>query len=176
MFIPSPLEIWGFAFLGRPDGHEEVFLQVWYFLDKRWIADTFLGGHLGRKWSSSRTVPALYSIVRRKSDTIALVMATPPAVTFRRDSIGPRLAAWNTLLQRLESIQLDTGPDEFCWNLHPNGKFSVCLLYNAIIQSDIPVGDNKKIWKMKIPLKTKIFGWYLRRGIILTKDNLVKHN
>jgi hypothetical protein len=76
----------------------------------------------------------------------------------------------------LESIQLDTGPDEFCWNLHPNGKFSVRLLYNAIIQSDIPVGDNKKIWKMKIPQITKIFGWYLRRGIILTKDNLVKRN
>jgi hypothetical protein len=29
---------------------------------------------------------------------------------------------------------------------------------------------------MKIPLKTKIFGWYLRRGVILTKDNLVKRN
>jgi hypothetical protein len=29
---------------------------------------------------------------------------------------------------------------------------------------------------MKIPLKTKIFYWYLRRGVILTKDNLVKRN
>jgi hypothetical protein len=29
---------------------------------------------------------------------------------------------------------------------------------------------------MKITLKTKIFGWYLRRGVILTKDNLVKRN
>jgi hypothetical protein len=29
---------------------------------------------------------------------------------------------------------------------------------------------------MKVPLKTKIFGWYLRRGVILTKDNLVKRN
>jgi hypothetical protein len=29
---------------------------------------------------------------------------------------------------------------------------------------------------MKIPLETKIFGWYLRRGVILTKDNLVKRN
>jgi hypothetical protein len=43
--------------------------------------------------------PALYSIVHRKSDTIALVMATsPPNVTFRRDLIGPRLVAWNALL------------------------------------------------------------------------------
>ena len=48
-------------------------------------------------------------------------------------------------------------------------------MYNAIIQPDILVDKNKKIWKMKIPLKIKIFGWYLRRGVILTKDNLVKH-
>jgi hypothetical protein len=50
---------------------------------------------------------ALYSIVRRKSDTIVLVMATsPPDVTFRRDLIGPRLVVWNALLQRLDSIQV----------------------------------------------------------------------
>ena len=27
---------------------------------------------------------------------------------------------------------------------------------------------------MKIPLKIKIFVWYLRKGVILTKDNFVK--
>src|SRR3954463_6131682 len=32
------------------------------------------------------------------------------------------------------------------------------------------------IWRMKIPLKTKVFAWYLRRGVILTKDNLIKRN
>ena len=29
---------------------------------------------------------------------------------------------------------------------------------------------------MKIPLKTKVFAWYLRRGVILTKDTLAKRN
>ena len=29
---------------------------------------------------------------------------------------------------------------------------------------------------MKIPLKNKIFAWYLHRGVILTKDNLIKRN
>jgi hypothetical protein len=121
--------------------------------------------------------PALYSIVRYKSDTIAKVMATsPPAVSFRRDLLGNRLNAWNTLQQRLESIQLSPGPDEFRWNLHSNGAFSVDSLYKAILQSDIPVDNNKKIWKMKIPLKTKNFAWYLRRRVILTKDNLARRN
>jgi hypothetical protein len=43
--------------------------------------------------------PALYSIVRYKSETIAKVMATSPTdVSFRRDLLRPRLTAWNALL------------------------------------------------------------------------------
>jgi hypothetical protein len=49
-------------------------------------------------------------------------------------------------------------------------------MYNALILPDLPVLDNKKIWKMKITLKNKKFAWYLRRGVILTKDNLIKRN
>jgi hypothetical protein len=90
--------------------------------------------------------PALYSTIRYKSDTIAKVMATStPYVTFRRDLLGPRLTAWNALLQRLDSSQLLSGPDEFCWNLQANGTFSVDSLYRAIMQSDIPVDNDKKI-------------------------------
>jgi hypothetical protein len=33
---------------------------------------------------------------------------------------------------------------------------------------------NKMIWKLKIPLKIKVFLWNLGRGAILTKDNLAK--
>jgi hypothetical protein len=35
---------------------------------------------------------------------------------------------------------------------------------------------NKGLWKLKAPLKVKIFLWYLRRGVVLTKDNLAKRN
>jgi hypothetical protein len=78
--------------------------------------------------------PALYSIICYKSDTIAKVMATStPDVTFRRDLLGPRLTAWNALLQCLDSIQLSQRPDEFCWNLQANGTFSVDSLYRAIM-------------------------------------------
>jgi hypothetical protein len=88
----------------------------------------------------------LYTIVRHKSDTIATVIATsPPNVSFQRDLIGPRFTAWNALLQCLDSIQLSAGPDESRWNLHANGNFSVDSLYKAIVQSDIPVDNNKKI-------------------------------
>jgi hypothetical protein len=73
-------------------------------------------------------------------------MATsPPDVTFRRNLISPRLVAWNSLLLRLNDIQLSSGPDEFRWNLHANSTFLIDSLYKAILQSDIPVYNNKKI-------------------------------
>jgi hypothetical protein len=33
---------------------------------------------------------------------------------------------------------------------------------------------HKYLWKMKVPLKIKIFMWFVHRKEILTKDNLVK--
>jgi hypothetical protein len=30
------------------------------------------------------------------------------------------------------------------------------------------------IWKLKMPLKIKIFIWYLQKGVVLTKDNLAR--
>jgi hypothetical protein len=90
------------------------------------------------------TCRPLHSIVRRKSDTIDTIMATsPPDVTFRRDLIGLRLVAWNSLLHCLDAIQLSLGPDEFRWNLHANGTFSVDSLYKVILQSGIPVITRK---------------------------------
>jgi hypothetical protein len=90
--------------------------------------------------------------------------SNPPNVTFRRTLFGPRQVNWDALLLRLANIQLTTGKDMFRWNLHENGKFSVAFLYNALILSDSPVYDNKKIWKIKILLKNKKIAWHLRRG------------
>jgi hypothetical protein len=100
----------------------------------------------------------LYNIVRHKGDTIAKVLENfPPNVEFRRSLIGPRQASWQDLLQRLELVQLTQGPDVFRWNLTGNGSFSVSSMYNTLIQPDIPVGNTAKIWKMRIPIKIKVF-------------------
>ena len=89
--------------------------------------------------------PALYHIVRHKSDTLAKVLASsPPNVLFRRSLVGPRQASWNALLQRHASVHLTQGSDKFRWNLKENGQFSVDSMYNALIQSDLSVDNNKK--------------------------------
>jgi hypothetical protein len=117
--------------------------------------------------------------VRHKGDTIAKVIETsPPAVAFRRDLSGQRLVAWNALLQRLQNIQLQDGHDEFLWNLYENDKFSVASMYNTLILPDVLIDkiSNDKLWKLKISLRIKVFGWYLSKGVVLTKYNLIKRN
>jgi hypothetical protein len=51
-------------------------------------------------------------------------------------------------------------------------------MYNDLILPDVPINkvSNDKLWKLKISLRIKVFGWYLCKGVVLTKDNLAKRN
>ncbi len=48
-------------------------------------------------------------------------------------------------------------------------------MYLALINNGY-IDRNKCIWKLKMPLKIKIFMWYLLKGVVLTKDNLARRN
>jgi hypothetical protein len=48
------------------------------------------------------------------------------------------------VLQRLANIQLTNEKDEFCWNLHDNGKLLVASMYNALILLDLSIYDKRK--------------------------------
>jgi hypothetical protein len=60
------------------------------------------------------------------------------------------------------------------WNMHKSGAFTVNLMYRHLVNNGLKA--TQEIWHMKIPLKIKIFMWYLKRGVILTKDNLARRN
>lgn len=71
------------------------------------------------------------------------------------------------------SVNLSDGKDTFVWNLHNSGIFSVPSMYMALLQDGV-VSSKSPLWKLKVPLKIKIFLWYLQKGVTLTKDNLAK--
>ena len=48
-------------------------------------------------------------------------------------------------------------------------------MYRALL-NNANVFYYKPLWKLRVPLKIKIFMWYLIKGVVLTKDNLVKRN
>jgi len=54
------------------------------------------------------------------------------------------------------------------------GTFTVKSMYVAIINNGVRV--SKDIWQIKIPMKIKIFLWYLKKGVVLTKDNLLRRH
>ena len=72
-------------------------------------------------------------------------------------------------------VQLTDQPDNFIWRLTDTGVFTVKSMYLDLM-SDHTVFLRKYIWKMKVPLKIKIFMWFLYQKVILTKDNLAKRN
>ena len=67
------------------------------------------------------------------------------------------------------------GLDNFRRNLTKSGLFSVRSFCPYLIDTHPPF-RHKLIWKLKVPLKIKIFLWFLRRGVVLTKDNLAMKN
>jgi hypothetical protein len=71
--------------------------------------------------------------------------SSPPNMTFKTDLIGPRLASWNALVQRLDNIQLMRWKNEFWWNMHESGNFSIDFMYKALIQPTMLVDSNNKI-------------------------------
>jgi len=131
-----------------------------------------------RKQISTREqYPQFYNIARKKQDTVADVLNTPlPNVSWRRDLIGDKLVMWNNLISHLTIVELSQEEeDEFRWKLDWSGVFSVKSHYLGLINQNTP-NLNKDLWKMKIPFKIKIFLRYLRRRVVLTKDNLAKRN
>jgi hypothetical protein len=61
------------------------------------------------------------------------------------------------------------------WKLTTSGSFTVKLMY-ADLMNGHTVFLRKYIWKLKVPLKVKIFMWFLYQKVIITKDKLTKRN
>jgi hypothetical protein len=89
--------------------------------------------------------------------------------------VGNNLNMWYNLVAQVTNTRLTNMEDKFIWGLHQNEIFSVKSMYLALI-SDNRVRLDLTIWKLGIPLKIKIFLWYLKRGVVLTKDNLSRRN
>jgi hypothetical protein len=92
---------------------------------------------------------------------------TPINVAFRRSLVGVNLQAWHDVVAMVVDVRLINQRDRFVWGLHQNELFSVKSMYRALPY-------NTLIWKLKLPLKIKVFLWYLYKGVILTKDNLAR--
>jgi hypothetical protein len=137
-----------------------------HFWEDAWLGDTPL---------SSQYLD-LYGTVRNKHVKVADVLSnTPLNIGFRRVLRDGRWESWLHLVQRLMSIHLKDESDRFIWHLTASGVFSVKSLY-ADFMNDHTKYLQKYLWKLKVPLKIRIFMWFLHRKVILMKDNLLKRS
>ena len=137
----------------------------------RFWEDKWLGN-----FTLSQQYPSLYNIARKKHISIATVFNSIPLnISFRRGLVGNNLVLWYNLVARIAQVRLNDREDVFKWGLHQSGIFSVHSMYSALICNG-HVRQNRTLWKTRIPLKIKIFLWYLHRGVVLTKDNLARRN
>jgi hypothetical protein len=137
----------------------------------RFWEDTWLGDK-----PLKNTYPFLYHIARDRKVTVSKVMSSIPLnIFFRRSLVDNNLRQRLHLVARVSNVDLVDGKDHFKWPLTKNDLFTVRSMYLDALDTHPPF-QPRKIWKWKLPLKIKIFLWFLQRGVILTKDNLAKKN
>ena len=108
--------------------------------------------------------------------SVASVLSLVPLnVSFRRGLVGNNLVLWHRLVTTLVHVNLNEAKDIFKWKLHQNKMFTVHSMYNALMSNGVVMRE-RSLWNLKVPLKIKIFMWYLKKGVVLTKDNLGHRN
>jgi hypothetical protein len=106
---------------------------------------------------------------------VARVLASAPLnIPFRRNLEGVILRDWHRIAASLHDVDLQGERDTFVWALHSSGIFSIKSMYATLINNGVRV--SQEIWQIKIPARIKVCLWYLKRGVILIKDNLAKRN
>uniref|UniRef100_A0A453QJT6 Reverse transcriptase zinc-binding domain-containing protein n=1 Tax=Aegilops tauschii subsp. strangulata TaxID=200361 RepID=A0A453QJT6_AEGTS len=70
-------------------------------------------------------------------------------------------------------VHLSDEEDSFRWKLTNNGLFTFNSMYLDLINSG-PIPRSLHIWRVKVPLRIKIFMWFVHKQVILTKDNLLR--
>jgi len=131
-------------------------------------------------WLGNKTLkdeyPALYRITRRKNVTVANVLNSRPLnVSFRRVLSGNKLTQWLQLVSKVADVALTNEKDAFVWLPNRNGLFTVKSMYSNLMTNETTLAFCRS-WKIKVPLKIKTFLWFLKKGVTLTKDNLIKRN
>jgi hypothetical protein len=113
------------------------------------------------KWLTSRSLCEqflnLFNIMRNKSTLVVdIFSATNLNLSFRRIIRGIKLMEWHNMLNFLSNVTLNMSSDRFVWDGHKNGIFSVQSMYHCLMNN--PNDErNKKLWKLKLPLKIKVF-------------------
>ena len=98
-------------------------------------------------------------------------MLFPSSVSFRRTLAGVTRELWDHIKVVCSSVALRDENDKIKWMLTKNGTYTVKSYYRHLIENGIKY-PHLYMWKVKMPLRVKVFMWVTLRNCILTEDNL----
>jgi hypothetical protein len=120
----------------------------------------------GLEMSLSKISIHVYITSPGKHLSVASAFSSVPLnISFRRALVGDKLLKWNELVTIIAFVQLDDCQDSIKWSLSKQGSFNVQSMYKNLV-NQIYLPSNKALWKLKLPLKIKIFMWFLLKGVI----------
>ena len=99
--------------------------------------------------------------------TVANVLNSRPlTVSFRRALLGSKLTQWLQLVSKVADVALNNEKDAFVWLPNKNGLFTVKSMYSNMMTNEANPTFCRSS-KIKVPLKIKIFLWFLKKGVAL---------
>ena len=121
--------------------------------------------------------PLLYNIVQQRHVSVYNVMGNGPPLnlSFRRNLIDDKWEAWSHLCHLLMYVHLLDTPDTFVWKHTSMGVFFVKSMYADLMNGHTRF-LHQYIWKLKVPLKIKVFVWFLNRKSGLLRITLLEGN
>ena len=96
--------------------------------------------------------------INRKNVSVFDVLPTTPPLnmSFRRALVDDKWDVWSHLCIRLMDVRLEGTNDHFAWSLTASKEFTVKPMYEDLM-NDQARYLHKYLWKLKIPLKIKVF-------------------
>lgn len=89
-------------------------------------------------------------------------------IEFRRNFGISEQMEWEQLVNLTDGVVLDNQRDIAKWALEKNNNFSTKSLYRFLAFQGMQSKSMYRIWKIKIPLKIKIFLWQMSNDRLQT--------
>lgn len=93
-------------------------------------------------------------------------------IQFTRSFGREEIIQWEDLKNLLFNVEFRERSDSFHWCLHSSGLFSVKTLYIHVSFGGVTSWKLQRLWRIKIPLKIKIFLWQVFQDRVQTAKQL----
>ena len=95
-------------------------------------------------------------------------------INFKRSFSRNDMENWELILDMIQFTFLSDQKDRVRWAFEKKGEFSVKSMYRWLAYGGVSDPTLKKIWRLKIPLKIRVFLWQVIHDRLPTREQILK--